>query len=44
MIMEKKKNTFRKEQLQNRLSANSEYFLDMDGVLYRRVKVKQPKL
>jgi hypothetical protein len=44
MIKEQKKNLFCKEQVQNRLTANSEYFLDMDGVLYRRLKGKEPKL
>ena len=44
MMKEQKKDLFCKEQVQNRLTAKSEYFLDMDGVLYRRVKCKQPKL
>ena len=44
MIREQKKDPFCKEQTQNRPTANSEYFLDMDGVLYRRVKGEQPKL
>jgi len=43
-IREQKKDPFCKEQAQNRPTANSEYFLDMDGVLYRRVKGEQPKL
>jgi hypothetical protein len=34
MIREQKKDLFCKGQLQNRLTANSEYFLDLDGVLY----------
>ena len=37
MIREQKKDPFCIEQAQNRPTANSEYFLDMDGVLYRRV-------
>jgi hypothetical protein len=44
MMKEQKKDFFCKEQVQNRLTVNSEYFLDIDGVLYRRVKGKQPKL
>jgi len=44
MMKEQKKDLFCKEQVQNRLTANSEYFLDMDGVLCRTVKGKQPKL
>jgi hypothetical protein len=44
MIREQPKVSFCKEQVQNRLTANGEYFLDMDGVLYRRMKGKQPKL
>jgi hypothetical protein len=32
MMEEQKKDLFCKEQVQNRLTANSEYFLDMDGV------------
>jgi hypothetical protein len=43
MISEQKKDSFCKEQVQNRLTAKSEYFMDMDGVLYRRVKGKQLK-
>jgi len=44
MLREQKKDSFCNEQIQNRLIANGEYFLDMDGVLHRRVKGKQPKL
>ena len=44
MLREQKKDSFYNEQIQNRLTTNGEYFLDMDGVLYRRVKGKQPKL
>jgi hypothetical protein len=44
MMKEQKRDLFCKKQVQNRLTANSEYFLDMDRVLYRRVKGKQPKL
>jgi len=44
VIREQKKDPFCKEQVQNRLTANSECFLDMNGVLHRRVKCKQPKL
>ena len=44
MNREQKKDQFCIEQAQNRPTANSEYFLDMDGVLYRRVKGEQPKL
>ena len=44
MMKEQKKDLLCKEQVQNCLTAKSEYFLDMDGVLYRRVKGKQPKL
>jgi hypothetical protein len=44
MMKEQKKDLFCKEQVQNHLTAKSEYFLDMDEVLYRRVKDKQPKL
>lgn len=36
--------SFCKEQVQKCLTANGEYFLYMDGVLYRKVKGKQPKL
>jgi len=42
MLKEQKKDSFCKEQIQNGLTTNGEYFLDMDGVLYRRVKGKQP--
>jgi len=41
MLREQRKDSFCKEQTQNRLTANGEYFLDMDGVLCRRVKGKQ---
>jgi hypothetical protein len=44
MIREQKRDAFCRQQVQNRLTANGEYFLDMDGVLYRRVEGKQPKL
>ena len=44
MLREQKKDLFCKQQIQNRLTTNGEYFLDMDGVLYRRMKGKQPKL
>jgi len=44
MLREQRKNSFCKEQTQNCLTAGGEYFLDMDGVLCRRVKGKQPKL
>jgi hypothetical protein len=44
MMKEQKKCLFCKEHVQNRLTAKSKYFLDMDEVLYRRVKGKQPKL
>jgi len=44
MLREQKKDSFCNEQIQNRLTTNGEYLLDMDGVLYRRVKGKQPKL
>jgi hypothetical protein len=44
MIREQKKDSFCKELVQNRLTANGEYFLDRNGALYRRVKGKQPKL
>ena len=44
MIREQKKDQFCKEQAQNLLTANSEYFVDMDEVLYRRVKGEQHKL
>ena len=44
MLREQKKDLFCKQQIQNRLNTNGEYFLDMDGVLYRRMKGKQLKL
>ena len=44
VLRERKKDLFCKQQIQNRLNTNGEYFLDMDGVLYRRIKGKQPKL
>jgi len=44
MIREQRKDSFCREQIQNRLTANGGYFLDMDGVLHRRVKGKQPTL
>jgi hypothetical protein len=44
MIREQEKDSFCKELVQNRLTANGEYFLDRDGALYRSVKGKQPKL
>jgi len=44
MLREQKKDSFCNEQIQNRLTTNGEYLLDMDVVLYRRVKGKQPKL
>jgi hypothetical protein len=44
MPMEQRKDSFCKEQTQNRLTVNGNNFLDMDGVLCRRVKGKQPKL
>jgi len=44
MMREEKKDLFCIEQVQNRLTANIEYFLDMDGALYRREKDKPPKL
>jgi len=34
MMKEQKKDLFCKEQVQNRLTAKSEYFLDMDGVFF----------
>ena len=40
MNREQRKVSFYKQQVQNCLTANSEYFLDMDGVLYKRVKGK----
>jgi hypothetical protein len=44
MVREHRKHLFCKKQIQNRLTANGEYFLDMSGVLYRRLKDKQLKL
>jgi transposase InsO family protein len=44
MMKEQTRDFFSKELVQNCLTANSKYFLDMDGVLYRRVKSKQPKV
>jgi hypothetical protein len=44
MIREQKGDAFCRQQVQNRFTANGEYFLDMDGVLYRREEGKQPKL
>jgi len=44
MLREQMKDSFCNEQIQNRLTTNGEYLLDMDGILYRRVKGKQPKL
>jgi len=44
MLREQNKDSFCNEQIQNRLTTSGGYFLDMDGVLYRRVKGKQPKL
>jgi len=44
MLREQKKDSFCNEQIQNQLTTNGEYFLSMDGILYRGVKVKQPKL
>jgi hypothetical protein len=44
MIREQRIDSFCKEQVQNRLRAIGDYFLDMDAVLYRRVKVKHHKL
>jgi len=41
VLREQRKDSFCKEQTQNCLTANGEYFLDMDGVLCRRVKGKQ---
>ena len=37
MLSEQKKYSFCQGQIQNRPATNGEYFLDMDGVLYRRV-------
>jgi len=44
MLREQKKDSFCREQIHNRLTTNGEYYLDMHGDLYRRVKGKQPKL
>jgi hypothetical protein len=44
LIREQEKDEFCKEQAQNRRTANGEYFLDMDGVLYRKAKGHPPKL
>jgi len=44
MLREQRKDLFCKQQIQNRLNTSGEYFLDMEGVLYRRGKDKQPKL
>jgi len=44
MIREQKNDSFCKQQVQNRLTANGEYFLDMNGAMYRRLKGKGPKL
>jgi len=44
MLSEQKKDSVCKEQIQNRLTTNGEYFFDMDGVLCGKVKGKQPKL
>jgi hypothetical protein len=44
VIREQKKDSFCEEHVQNCQTVNSEYFLDMDGALYRRAKGKQPKL
>jgi hypothetical protein len=44
MLREQKKDSFCNEQIQKRLTANGEYILDMDGVLYRRVKGEKLKL
>ena len=44
MIREQKGDPFCKEQTQNSQTVNSEYFLDLDGALYRRAKGKQPQL
>jgi len=44
MFREQKMDLFCKKQKQNRLTTNGEYFLDMDGVLYRRMKGKELKL
>jgi len=37
MLREQNKGSFCKQQKQKRLTTNGEYFLDMVGVLYRRV-------
>jgi hypothetical protein len=39
MLREQKKDSFCNEQIQNQLTTNGEYFLSMDGILYRGVKV-----
>jgi hypothetical protein len=44
MIREQKRDAFCRQQVQNCLTANGDYFLDMDGALYKRVEGKQPKL
>jgi hypothetical protein len=44
MIREQKRVAYYRQRVQNRLTANGQYFLDVDGVLYRRVEGKQPKL
>ena len=44
MLSEQKKDSFCQGQIVNRPATNGEYFFDMDGVLYRRVKGRQPKL
>lgn len=44
MIREQRKNSFCEEKVQNRLTTNGVYVLDMDEVLYRKVNGKQPKL
>jgi len=44
MMKEQKKDLFCKEQVQPPYSKQQIFFLDMDGILYRRVKGKQPKL
>ena len=43
-IREQKEDKFCEEQAGNCQAVNSEHFLDLDGVLYRRAKGKQPKL
>ena len=44
MIREQKEDSFCKEQAENCQTVNSEYLLDLDGVLYGRAKGEQPKL